>query len=112
MPDGQGAGQLLQVRLVDGFGHQPRTLHRPQEAPVAHHDAGRFLPAVLKRVETQVRLPRGVGVAGHTEDAALFPPMSVSQLVPLKTVPLKTCPAGAASARRSHNDYIARGPVR
>ena len=40
--------------------------------PVARHDAGGFLAAVLQRVQAQRGMGGGIGIADDAEHAALF----------------------------------------
>ena len=52
---------------LKNIGHQAHAFFEMQFAPVARNDSGRFLAAMLQRVEAQIGHLRGFGMA---EDAA------------------------------------------
>ena len=71
--DGQRPGQVRQLVVVERFGdvaHRPGHTHVPN---VGGGDAGALLPAVLERVQAEIRHVGRLGVAEDAEDAALFP---------------------------------------
>ena len=71
MADRRAAGERLQLALVEDLGDEAHVPHREHAASVADGDAGALLPAVLERVEREVREARDVA-AGRVdaEDAA------------------------------------------
>jgi hypothetical protein len=50
--------EAVERLLVEDAGHQAEPLVEREFDPIADRDAGRFLPAVLERVETDVGQPR------------------------------------------------------
>ena len=70
--DGHVAGQLGEHVVGEDLRNQAHALDVGQMLAVGRGDAGRFLPAMLQRVEAEVGLARGVGMAVDGDDAAFF----------------------------------------
>ena len=70
--DGHVAGQLGQHVVGKDLRDQAHALDVGQMLAVGGGDAGRLLPAMLQRVEAEIGLARGVGMAVDGDDAALF----------------------------------------
>ena len=71
--DRQRPGQVRQLVVVERVGD---VAHRPGHThllAVGGGDAGALLPAVLERVQAEIRHVGRLGVAEDAEDAALFP---------------------------------------
>ena len=51
-----------EVGLIEDLAHEAHPPHDAEVTPVAGRDACRFLPAVLERVETEVREARNVAL--------------------------------------------------
>ena len=64
-------GSLRELLLREGVLHEAHRAVRVELLAVARDDAGRLLPAVLERVQAEVRHVGRLGVAEDAEDAAL-----------------------------------------
>ena len=70
VPDGDRTAQRGQVVAVENVGHVPHRARQPDDLMVRRGDAGALLPAMLERVESEVRHVGGFGVTEDPEDAA------------------------------------------
>jgi hypothetical protein len=69
--DGDVAGELRHVDRVESLGNETHCFRCARSGgSVQGDDSGRFLPAVLKRIQTEVRDLGGFGVGVNTEDSA------------------------------------------
>ena len=72
VPDGHAAGKLGQHVVGKDLRDQAHAFDVGEMLAVGGGDARRLLSAMLQRVEAQVGLARGVGMAVDGDDAALF----------------------------------------
>src|SRR5216683_2104653 len=72
MADGAGTLQLGEHLAIKNVGHQAHPAMSNQALAVGRDDARRFLSAMLQCVQSEVDQIGGLGMAVHTEDAALF----------------------------------------
>ena len=73
MPDRQMPFERREVTLVEHLRDEAHVLDHGDGLAVADGDTGRLLPAVLQRVQTEVRLVRdGLRGCVHPEHAARF----------------------------------------
>ena len=70
--DGEAAGELVQLRLVEHVGNETNAGDGLEDVVVNRNDSGAFLAAVLKRVEGEVAKARGLRVAVYAHHAALL----------------------------------------
>ena len=70
MADGEVAGQLLELAAREDVGDEALLLPLMEPLAVGGDDAGRFLPAVLQRVQAEVGDVGRLGVAVDADDAA------------------------------------------
>ncbi len=80
MADRQAARQSGQGIFPEDFGYQPHALAFPDLAAVRRGDAGAFLPAVLKRKETEKGHARRLLMPVNGKDAAFLPGLVVISL--------------------------------
>ena len=72
MPDRHRPREGTELRLVEHLRHEPELARGHDLAAVDGRDPGRLLPAVLERVQREVREPGDVGFRRvDAEDAAL-----------------------------------------
>jgi len=71
MPDGTMAGEALETLAAEGVGHPAHGLLHLKGPAVGRGDAGRFLSAVLQRIEPEIDDVGGLGVVPHAEQPAL-----------------------------------------
>ena len=98
--DGEAAGKLRELLLAEGVLHEAHRAVRRELLAVARDDTGRFLSAVLQRVEPEVRDVGRLGVAVDAEDAAF-----VVELVTLLFVGVAR-DERRERARRIENDEV------
>lgn len=72
MPNRAGAFELLDDRVVENVGDQPHPAMRDERLAVRRNDSGRLLPAMLLRVEPEVREVGRLRMPVDAEHAALF----------------------------------------
>ena len=72
MPDRAGAFELLDDRVVENVGDQAHPAMGDQGLAVGRDDARGLLPAMLLRIEAEVREVGGLRMPVHAEHAALF----------------------------------------
>ena len=72
MSDRDGSTDALQALLVENTTYQPEAGVAEQFATVCGHNARRFLPAVLKRVETQVGQDDSVFMSVDPKEATVM----------------------------------------
>jgi hypothetical protein len=71
VPDAEVPVERGEVRLLEGLRDETELLAKSQRVAVGDRDASRLLPAVLKRVKTEVDEAADLFARGvHTEDAA------------------------------------------
>ena len=70
--DGHRPGQLAQHVVGEDLRDQAHALDVGQVQSVGRGDARRLLPAMLQRIEAEIGLARGIGMAVDGDDAALF----------------------------------------
>ncbi len=73
MADGEGAMQLVELFLLENVGHQSHGPVGVQRQAVRGDDAGRFLAAMLQRVQTQVSELLGLGMGMNRDHPAFLP---------------------------------------
>lgn len=72
MADGEAAGELVKLGLVEDVGDEADAGDGLEDVVVNGYDSGAFLAAVLERVEGEVAETGGLGVAVDAYDAALL----------------------------------------
>ena len=77
MADGRGAGQMRDHLGRENFLHVPQRFVDVDVRAVGRGDARRFLPAMLQRVEAEIRQLRRFGMPEHAEHAAVIVEMIV-----------------------------------
>jgi len=70
--DGEAAGELVQLGLVEDVGDEAHAGDGLEDVVVNGYDSGAFLAAVLERVEGEVAEAGGLRVAVDADDAALL----------------------------------------
>ena len=64
--------QFLQHIIGKDFRHQAHALDVRKMLSIGRGDAGGFLPAMLQRVQAEIRHPRRIGMAVNGNDTALL----------------------------------------
>ena len=72
VPERRVAGKARKHFGLKNIGHQAHAFFEMQFAPVARNDSGRFLAAMLQRVEAEVSHLRGFGMAEDAAHAAVI----------------------------------------
>src|ERR1041385_5803497 len=66
------APQTIEMSLAECFGHVTHRAFETQFGAVGSDDAARFLPSMLKRVQTEVSQSRGFRMSIDSENTTLF----------------------------------------
>ncbi len=71
MTDCQATWQFLQLFGTECILHQSHRTMGKQPFAVARYDSRRFLPAMLQRMQAEIRNVRRLGVSVHSDNAAV-----------------------------------------
>ena len=71
------AGKLLQNLVGEDFRNQAHALDVGEMMAIGSGDAGRFLPAMLQRVEAEIGLARGFRMAVNGDHTAFFAELGI-----------------------------------
>ena len=72
MSDGCGSPEPIETRLIEGFRDVTHFPLGNQLFTVRDNDAAGLLATMLKRVQSEIRQPRGFRVCIYSEDTAFF----------------------------------------